>query len=263
MSRARLEANPAGRCPTAPEQDIAVRPSPEHGRLIRKLESVAILSDDARRALAALPFRFKTFEENTDLVREGQRPTECCLIVEGMACRYKLLGAGQRQIMSLLLPGEVADLSGLRLAVMDHSVGALTPGRAAYLPHVALHEAMARHHNIAAAFWSDTLIDGAIFREWLAGVGRRTARQRIAHLICELSTRMRALDLIEDHIFELILTQAELGDALGLSTVHINRIFQELRREGLIISHGKTLVIRDWDRLRIAADFDPGYLHLR
>lgn len=261
---ARADSTPFGRSMLRRRSKIlAIGPSPEHARLILKLETLAVLSAQGRAALAALPLRLKSFDENTDLMHEGDRPSECCLIVDGMACRYKLMGAGKRQIVSFHLPGEIPNLCGLHLAVMDHGLGAFTPGRAAYVAHTALRQAIADHPDIAAAFWRDSLVDAAISREWLAGVGRRTARARIAHLICELCMRLRALGLIQDHIFELPVTQAELGDALGLTPVHVNRVLQQLRRDGLIVSHGKTLVISDWNHLRQAADFDPTYLHLR
>jgi CRP-like cAMP-binding protein len=242
---------------------MAAGPSPEHTRLISKLETIAELSTSDRQALAALPLRIKTFDENTDLVREGRRPNDCCLILDGLACRYKVLGAGQRQIMSFHPPGDVPDFMGMHLAVMDHSLGALTPGRSAYVSHAALRELLADRPGVAQAFWRDVFIDAAISREWLAGVGRRAARQRIAHLICELCVRLRALDLIVGHVFALPVTQAELGDALGLSTVHVNRVLQDLRRDHLITLRGRTLTILDWARLRDAGDFDAAYLHLR
>ncbi len=235
----------------------------QHGRLIRKMENIAVLSEPEKAALAALPMRLKDFAEHTDLVHEGDAPQECCLILEGFICRYKLLGQGQRQIFSFHLPGEITDLQCLQLSVMDHSVGSLSAGRCAYIPHAALRDLIDRFPGIAVAFWRDTLIDAAIFREWLAGIGRRTAHQRIAHLICEVYTRLRSLDLIPDRVFDLPVTQAELGDALGLSTVHVNRVLQDLRRNGLITSKGRRLLIEDWPRLQEAGDFDPAYLHLR
>lgn len=236
--------------------------SPEHARLIRKLETIATISTAEKHALAEIPLRLKSFNEDTDLSREGETPTECCLVVEGLVCRYKVLGAGQRQIMSLHLPGDIPDLQSLHLGVLDHSLGSLTAGRAAYLPHAAVREITDRFPNITAAFWRDTLIDASVTREWLAGVGRRTARQRVAHLICEVFVRSRALHLMEERLFELPVTQAELGDALGLSTVHVNRVLQDLRRDDLIIWRGKSILVQDWARLRLAGDFDAGYLHL-
>ena len=241
---------------------MAAGHSSEHARLIRKLETVAALSDLEKEAIATLPLRLKAFEANSDLTSEGETPSECCLVLEGLVCRYKLLGAGQRQIMSLHLPGDIPDLQSLHLVVMDHTLGALTAGRAAYMPHAAVRDLTDRFPNITAAFWRETLIDASVTREWLAGVGRRSARQRIAHLICEVFVRSRALHLSEAHHFELPVTQAELGDALGLSTVHVNRILQDLRREELITWRGKSIVVRDWDRLQLSGDFEPAYLHL-
>ena len=236
--------------------------SSEHAHLIRKLETVAILSAAEKRALADIPLRLKAFGEDADLSREGETPTECCLVLAGLVCRYKLLGAGQRQIMSLHLPGDIPDLQSLHLGVLDHSLGSLTAGRAAYLPHAAVRDLTGRFPNIAAVFWRDTLIDASVTREWLAGVGRRTARQRVAHLICEMFVRSRALHLVEARLFELPMTQAELGDALGLSTVHVNRVLQDLRRDALITWRGKSILVQDWERLQMAGDFDAAYLHL-
>lgn len=236
--------------------------SPEHLRLIAKLETICTLTTEEKEALAGLPFRLRSFPENADLVRQGEAPRECCLLVDGFVCRYKLLGGGQRQIMSFHIPGDIPDLQSLHLKVMDHSLGALTPTRVALIPHEALNEIAHAYPGIAAAFWRDTLIDAAVFREWLAGVGRRSAHQRIAHLICEVYVRMHAVGMALDHGFELPVTQSELADSLGLSSVHVNRVLQDLRRDGLIGSRGRFVVILDWERLQAAGDFDPAYLHL-
>lgn len=241
---------------------MAQGPSSEHARLIRKLETIAVLSDRERAALAELPLRLKPFLENTDLTQQGDAPTECCLIIDGLVCRYKLMGTGQRQIMSLHLPGDIPDLQSLHLGHMDHSLGSLTAGRAAYMPHAAVRELTDRFPNITVAFWRDSLIDAAVAREWLCGIGRRSAHQRLAHIICEVFVRSRALHLIEEKTFEFSMTQAELGDSLGLSTVHVNRVLQDLRRDELVTWRGKSILVLDWERLRVAGDFDPGYLHL-
>jgi CRP-like cAMP-binding protein len=117
--------------------------------------------------------------------------------------------------------------------------------------------------DVAAVLWRDTLIDAAIFREWLAGVGRRTAHQRIAHLICEVYTKMRAVGLAETDSFQLPVSQVEIADSLGLSAVHVNRVLQDLRREGLLDYRGRSVVISNWSRLQARGDFDPQYLHFR
>jgi CRP-like cAMP-binding protein len=238
-------------------------PSQAHERLIVKLESIADLSPEAKAALSGLPIRQRKFDENTDLVRQGDAPTDSCLIVEGFVCRYKLLGEGQRQIMSFHIPGDMPDLQSLHLRTMDHSLSALTPTTAVFIPHAAIHEVTRTVPEIASVFWRDTLIDAAVFREWLAGVGRRSAHQRIAHVICEVYVRLRSVGLAHDDAFQLPVTQAELADALGLSSVHVNRVLQDLRRDGLITYRGKFVVIGDWDRLKAAGDFDAAYLHLK
>jgi CRP-like cAMP-binding protein len=237
--------------------------SAEHERLLRKLDTIARLGPEDRAAIARLPLRIKTIAENADLVQEGDRPHDCCLILDGFVARYKLLGQGQRQIFSFHIPGDIPDVHSLHMEVMDHSLGALTPCRVAYIPHPAIHELIFHHPSVGIAFWRDTLIDAAVFREWLAGVGRRTAHQRIAHLFCELYVRLQSVGLVEAWSFQLPITQAELADGLGLSPVHVNRVLQDLRRDGLIVSRGSVTEIADWDRLQIAGDFDPGYLHLR
>ena len=202
---------------------------PERNRLIRKLESIGRLSDQDKQAIFSLPMTIRSMNADEDIVRDGDSPNECCLIVEGFACRYKLTEDGKRQIMSFHMPGDIPDLQSLFLTVMDHSLGTLVPSRLAFIPHEAIYDLTARHANVAAVLWRDTLIDAAVFREWMIGIGRRSAYARIAHLLCELLVRFRAVELTDNHAFELPITQTELGDALGLSTVHVNRSLQELR----------------------------------
>lgn len=238
-------------------------PTPDHARLIRKLESIGELSGEDRVALARLPLEPRTFAVGTDLVREGDQPSHCCLVTEGLACRYKLTGEGQRQIMSFHMPGDIPDLQSLHLKVMDHSVGAVVRTQVAFILHEHVQRLIADRPNVGALLWRDTLIDASIFREWLTGVGRRSAYARIAHLLCELFVRARAVGLTHENSVELPITQSELGDALGLSAVHVNRVLQELRGEGLIVNRGKTLVILDWPGLEQAGDFDETYLHIQ
>jgi CRP-like cAMP-binding protein len=233
----------------------------EHARLIRKLDSIADLSDEERRAIFALPMTVRKFAADQDVVREGDRPSECCLVVEGFAGSYKHSQDGSRQFMAFYVPGDMPDLQSLYLDVMDHSITTLVPSKLAFIPHAALHEVTRRYSGLAAALWRDTLIDAAIFREWIVNVGRRPAYARLAHLLCELIAKLRAVGLMAGS-FELPLTQEELGDAMGLSTVHVNRTLQELRANGLIRSEGRTLIVEDWEALKEAGEFDPTYLHL-
>lgn len=236
--------------------------SPDHLRLIRKLSLFGDLGADDRNALAGLPLHVREWPEDADVIREGESASECWLVLDGLLCRYRLLSGGARQILSFHPTGDVVDLQGLFLQAKDHSVCALTPSRLAAIPHAPLLDLLENRPGVARAFWRDVLIDAAITRSWLAGVGRRNARQRLAHLICELFVRMRALDMSSDDGFDLVATQPELGDCLGLSAVHVNRVFQELRRDGLVASQGRFVRILDWEGLQRAADFDATYLHL-
>jgi CRP-like cAMP-binding protein len=235
---------------------------PDHSRLIRKLEAIVDLSPEERDALHGLPLTIKTLGADQDIVHDGDRPSECCLIIEGFTCRYKLLPDGRRQIMSFHIPGDIPDLQSLHLKVMDHSLGTLVPTKVAYIPHDAVRELTRRCPRICDAFWRDTLIDAAVFREWMIGMGRRSAYTRIAHLLCELLVRLRSVGLANGYDIELPITQAELGDSLGLSTVHVNRVLQELRGNDLITLRARFLSVRDWPGLKEAGEFDPTYLHL-
>lgn len=232
-------------------------------RLISQLDLIFELSKDDRAAIEGLPVRTKTIAERRDIIREGATPTECCLVVEGMVCRYKMLSNGRRQILSLHLSGDMPDLQSLHLATMDHSVATITEARLAFIPHEAVRKLIRTRPSVADALIRHLLVDAAIYREWIANVGRRTALERVAHLVCECFSRMRALGLAKQPTFELPLTQVEIGDATGLSNVHVNRTLKELRRQKLIESNGKLHAILDWERLRDAAGFDPAYLHFR
>jgi CRP-like cAMP-binding protein len=234
----------------------------DHARLVRKLRTLSDLDDEDAAALAGLPLRTKAVGENSDILREGGRASECCLVLQGLVCRYKMVAGGRRQILSFHLPGDLPDLQGLYLNTMDHSLSALTPARIALIPHDAIHAVARQRRSVNDALVRCTLIDGSISREWIANVGRRTALERIAHLMCEIHVRMRATDLGRDDELDLPLTQAELGDATGLSNVHVNRTLQEMKRLGLITSRKKIHSIIDWEQLQHTADFDAAYLHM-
>jgi CRP-like cAMP-binding protein len=231
--------------------------------LIRKLDSTAELTEEDRQALSNLPLRIRELQPDEDVVRDGETPRECCLLIEGMMYRYKLLPNGKRQILAFHTPGDVPDLQSFCLNVMDHSVAALVRCKVGLIPHESLRAVMRSSPRIAEAFWRETLIDAAIFRAWITGMGQRSAHGHFAHLLCEVFTRLRAVGMTSDDACKLPITQAELGDALGLSTVHVNRTLMELRSEGLITLDKGCLAILDWKGLAEAAQFDPAYLHLR
>jgi CRP-like cAMP-binding protein len=230
--------------------------------LIRKLEQRDTLSDEEKRVLAEAVSHTKNVGPDEDLVRDGDRPSESNLVLEGFTCRYKLLPDGQRQITAIHIPGDFVDLHSFILKKMDHGVAALTPCKIAYFPHEALRRITESHPHLARLLWLSTLIDAGIYREWLVGMGRRSSPGQMAHLFCEMLLRLRVVGLTEGSSFQFPLTQEELGDALGLSLVHVNRTVQQLRREGLITWEGRTVTINDLEHLQQLANFDPTYLHL-
>jgi CRP-like cAMP-binding protein len=234
----------------------------EHDVLVRKLRSISPLTADESQCLLKLPLSIQQVAADQDIVREGDRPSECCLVIEGFTCRYKVTEEGKRQIFSFHTPGDIPDLQSLHLEVMDHSLKTLTPCKSAFIPHDSSAELTRRCPHVGDLLWRDTLIDAAVFREWMIGIGRRSAYTRIAHLLCEVFVRLRAVGLTNDFECDFPITQTEIGDALGLSTVHVNRSLQELRAHGLIDLRRGTLAILDWAGLKKAGEFDPTYLHL-
>ncbi len=240
---------------------MAVSSSAQSHPLVRKLESIGELTEDERRALLALPGRVVDVRADQDIVREGDHPTQCCLLLQGFAARYKLTNLGKRQIFAFHTAGDIPDALSLHLRTMDHSLGTLTPCRLGFIGHDAMRELFRQHPRLMEVFWRDTLVDAAIFREWMIGIGRRSAKTRIAHLFCELYLRLRAVGLADGSRVPLPLTQTEVGDALGLSTVHVNRNLQDLRAESLIEWERGALTVLDWEGLKRAGEFDPIYLH--
>jgi CRP-like cAMP-binding protein len=235
---------------------------PDYNPMIRKLESVFTLTDDERQALANLPMQLAVIKDHQDLVREGDRPSRSCLILSGFTATYKITAGGKRQIVSFSIPGDIPDLQSLHLKVLDISIGTITPCRVGFVTHEVLHDLCERYPRIAAAFWRETLIEGAIFREWVTNVGRRDAYNRMAHLLCEMLVRLRAVGLAEDYSCDLPITQGEFADAMGITPVHVNRVLKELRADGLVELKGDRLNIPDWEKLKEVGEFDPTYLHL-
>jgi len=230
--------------------------------LVRKFANGFNLTDDERNAVKAVPVRAADIRADQDIVREGDRPTRSCFIVEGITCSYKVVGEGSRQIVNFHIAGDAPDLQSLHLSVVDVSIATITPCKVGFVEHEALAELCTRSPRIAAALWRETLTDAAIFREWIASIGRRPAYSRIAHLLCEMFVRFRAAGLADGYSIPFPITQSEIGDAQGLSSVHVNRSLQTLRAEKLITLGSGTLKILDWEGLRHAGDFDPTYLNL-
>ncbi|WP_417308350.1 Crp/Fnr family transcriptional regulator [Devosia sp.] len=230
--------------------------------LMRKLALRDDMSPSERHALAAEAGDVEVRDAGTDLVTEGDRPSHSTLIVDGFSCRYRMLRDGERQITAIHVPGDFVDLHSFPMKVMDHSVGVLTTCRIVRFPHEGLDRITRQFPHMTRLLWLMTLLDGAISREWIVAMGRRSAQDRMAHLLCELNTRLEVVGLSQNNTFQLPLTQTHFADMLGLSLVHMNRVVQQLRADDLVSWQNQTLKILDWQRLTDIAEFDPTYLHL-
>lgn len=231
------------------------------GPLLQKLARLAELDQGDREAVRRLPFRIAHAHARELLIREGTAPTDCCVLLEGYACRSKSTGTGARQILSFHFAGDILNLQNLALPQADHDVETISPARIAWIPSKALKELAAGHPNINDALWRDTLVDAAIFREWVLNVGRRDARSRIAHMLCEFAARREAAGLGSSRRFDLPMTQDQIADATGLTPIHVNRMLQALAADGLVSRDRRNIEILDWDRMRAVAGFDAAYLH--
>lgn len=231
-------------------------------RLLTKLKSRCRFTLEDETALLALPFSFKALEPGNYLVRQGERADFACVLLSGFAYRQKVVGDGGRQIVALQIPGDAVDLQNSLLKIADHSVQALTAVTIARIPRVALSQLASGHPAIAHALWLDTLVDGAIALEWIVNIGRRNGRMRLAHILCEFDERLKIVGFGDEASFPLPMTQEQMGDALGLTSVHINRMLRQLETDGLILRDRRTVTIVDAARMRSVADFDSAYLHM-
>src|SRR5262245_54483998 len=229
----------------------------------RKLAHLIELSERELDVLRAMPAQVRDVPARADIVVDSEWPAELSLITEGFACRYKQLGDGRRQIMAFLIPGDICDLRALLTGRMDHAVAALNSNKIASIPRHRIFDAIEKHPRIELALWRDTMLDAALYRQWLINIGRRSPYRRLAHPSCEVGTRLRAIGRAQGGTYELPVTQSHLAEAMGLSLVHVNRHLKLLRENGLITFRANEVCVPDWDRLRSAAEFDAGYLQLR
>jgi len=239
----------------APDQDVIAA-------LLLKLRARDVVGDAEERVLRASVSELREVGSGRTITRSGVTLSESILLISGFACRYKDLADGQRQIMEIHVPGDFVDLHSFLLKRLEHNVGAITPVRLAIVPHDRLRAITEGYPHLARMLWFSTLLDAAIHRERILSVGRRTAQARIAHLLCELYLRLEIVGLAADHRFQLPLTQGDLADANGLTSVHVNRMLRKLRDDELLTFRGGEVVIQDWERLQQVAEFSDSYLFL-
>jgi CRP-like cAMP-binding protein len=233
------------------------------GALRFHLEAYARLSKLDRALLERLTAKnVRDVAARRDIIREGDRPRAVNFMLEGWACRYKQLPDGRRQVVSIFIPGDLCDANVFILKEMDHSIGAITRLKYAEIGPSDFEELMLQSPRITQALWWHELVVASTQREWTTNVGQRSAYERIAHLMCEMFVRLRAVGKTDGTRCEFPLTQTDLADATGLTSVHVNRTVQQLRREELIELQRRTLTIPDLDRLMNVCAFNPNYLHL-
>ncbi|MDP4026108.1 Crp/Fnr family transcriptional regulator [Methylobacterium sp. NEAU 140] len=229
--------------------------------LIRKLEAAEALTVEDRAVLNALCTASRQVEAKRDIIAQGDTPSDVHLVLDGIACRYKILANGARQIVAVLLPGDFCDLHIALLGEMDHTIGALTPCRIVDIPAATIRD-LSHRPRIARALWWATLVDEGTLREWLINNGRREAPQRMAHFFCEMLLRLQAVSLADDKSYDMPFRQYDLADLFALTSVHVNRTLRQLREADLIVLERRQLTIPDVARLMAFCDFDPAYLHL-
>ena len=231
--------------------------------LARHLACFGELPGPDRDAVAALDGEIRELPRNTDLIRVGDHPTHVVLVMSGLLYRYAFAADGQRQIHSFYVPGEAPCLETLYTDYMDNNVGAVVDSRVAMIEHALVYRLIDERPEARKLLWRQTLVQAAIFREWLMRNSHLTAHGALAHFFCEMFMRAKAAGLVEDKSCELPLTQEFVGDALGLTAVHTNRTLRVLRDTGFVEWRGGRLHVPDFEKLCEVADFDPRYLHLR
>jgi CRP-like cAMP-binding protein len=229
---------------------------------LKKLRLRSTISNEEEQAIRGLVSQTRQVRADSLLVRAGQELNSSILLVDGWLFRSKDLQSGVRQVLEIHVSGDFADLHGFTLKRLDHDIVTVTECTIAEVPHARLIDLFERHPDLVRIYWLMTNIDASISREMILSLGQRSAVSRMAHLFCELHARLEVVGRTRGNMFDFPLTQRELADCLGLTVVHVNRTLQELRRNGLIESQNRQLVIVDKPRLEALAEFDPAYLHL-
>lgn len=230
---------------------------------IEKIQSVVAMSFDDVRSLENICNVVRSYPARRDLIREGDKSGPVLVMLDGWACCYKLVPGGGRQITAFLLPGDICDTHVGVIDRMDYSLCTLTTSRVAFVPRDAMDKILGARSDLAQALWKMHLVDESVLRSWIVNMGRRTAIERVAHLMCELHVRARVVANSGQTHCPMPLTQIVLADALGLTPVHINRVLRILKAAGIMTIGAGTLTISDFSKLAAIAGFDENYLHCR
>lgn len=231
-------------------------------RIVEKIGERARIPDKAIEAILQMPYVDKQLDPGSFFVREGAFSDKFAVLASGLIVYQKTSRDGDRQILSIKMPEDMLGLESLYLDTLDYNIQALTQCKTVIVQSDMLKSISDEFVVVRHAISRIMLTEASILRELILNIGRRDARARLAHFLCEFAVRTGGIDKINDRSFELPLTQEQLGDALGLTAVHINRTLQLLTRDNLIARDGKSICFVDWDRLQNIADFSTRYLHL-
>jgi len=231
-------------------------------RFLHRLRLRSVLTSEEQEAVSNLVGETRSFRPSEDIVSPGERVEHACLVARGLAGRFDQMLDGERQVTSFYISGDMCDLHSVVAPRASWSITALGPVTAVMIPHRQLRELCVRYPSVAVAFWRDGTVDASIFAKWVGNLGRKDAKARIAHIFCEMGVRSEAAGLGSKTSFELPLTQDRLSDAAGLTTVHVNRTLQQMKREALLQFKNRHVDIPDWQALALIAEFDPAYLLL-
>ena len=228
--------------------------------MVSKLARRSPFGDAETQKLLALPHRIAELDGNGWIIADGDPASHCHVVLSGYAYCHKVTGDGARQIVSVHMRGDIVDPCGIALDTAVYNVQALTRASIAYIPRAAMMDLMGECPRIGVAVMAEIGASAAMLGEWLVGVGRRDARGRICHLICEIATRQEAAGICHGPDYEWPMTQEQIGDATGLTPVHVNRTLQQLRHDKVITTLNRTITVSNWQRLCEVAEFDPTYL---
>jgi len=231
-------------------------------QFVDRLTSRSVLTEEEQSAVLGLPGHVKQVAIHTDFVRQGQQVDHSCLVMKGLVGRFGENADGDRQITCLYIPGDMADLPSVVSPKSAWGLAALTATTILDVPHVDLRRLAAKHPGLAEAFWRDCVADGSIFSEWVVNVGRRNALTRLAHLFCEMAIRCERAGQGDRHSFALPAIQSDLGNATGLTPVHINRTLKELKMRSILTTASGKVTVRDWEKLVSTGDFDDAFMLL-
>jgi CRP-like cAMP-binding protein len=229
---------------------------------LMKLRARDLLGEAEEEAIREAVSEYRDYRSDLTFIEPHRELQHSTLLLEGLICRYKDLKDGQRQVTELHVAGDFADLHSFTLKRLDHSVMTLTPCRVAIFPHENLRRITEQYPHLTRLYWFATNLDAAVHREWEVSLGRRSAISRVAHLFCELEVRLGLVGLVEEDGYSLQLTQTDLAECVGLTSVHVNRTLKELREQGLMEFRSSRVRIFDLAGLRRIAEFEPAYLYL-